>query len=150
LVKLETRIAAFSYVRPVLICVVYRGGLWLDGVLSKIVGENLLDELVSLIKSSSHYDQVNYVMLDYRGMGFHPPHLKMLYDALKRPIIVVGDEAFPGSKFFGEFNVYVAFIGVGLDAVRKLLKLTFRGFSFPEPLRVSRMLALSLLDAMTS
>ncbi|RLE51445.1 MAG: hypothetical protein DRJ21_00155 [Candidatus Methanomethylicota archaeon] len=149
-IKLETRIACYSYFHPLIICVIFRGGLWLDGVLSNIVEGDLLDELVSLLKSSSHYFQVNYVMLDFLNpKSFESINLEKLSSLLNKPVVAVSFDEFPNAVFLKDFNFYVKFVGLSLSDVRRLIKISMRDSNIPEPLRISRLLALSLLETLS-
>lgn len=145
-VKLESRIAGFTFLDSLLLCVVFRGGLFLDGVLSMIVdGGDINLRVVELLKSSSHFRQVNYVLFDgsrWRG-GLD---LDFLYRCFGKPVIAVFEDECCSAVFLSKFNLYVDFRGVSLDEVDALLGISTLNL-LPEPLRVARLLALSLLDA---
>jgi len=147
-VKFESRIAGFTYLDPLLLCVVFRGGLFLDGVLSMIVSDGDLSlRAVELLKSSTHFQQVNYAMFD--GSSWSGGlDLDFLYESLGKPIIVVYECEESNSVFLSKFNLYVKFRGVSLSRVEALLDISTLNL-LPEPLRVARLLALSLLDALS-
>jgi len=73
--------------------VVFRGGYWLDGVLStrvKVDGFDATDNISSMIVESPHYRQVRVIMLDGVTFGgFNIVDIKELNVLTKLPIIVV-------------------------------------------------------------
>jgi endonuclease V-like protein UPF0215 family len=73
--------------------VVFRGGYWLDGVLStkvKVDGFDATDNISSMIVESTHYRQVRVIMLDGVTFGgFNIVNIKELNVLTKLPIIVV-------------------------------------------------------------
>lgn len=147
-VKLESRIAGFTFFDPVIICVVFRGGLFLDGVLARVFeGGDLNLEAANLLKSSTHFNQVNYVFLDGSNW-ISNLNLDFLYSILDRPVIAVFESNVCNSVFIPKFNLYACFRGVSLGVAEDLFGIsTFN--SLPEPLRIARLLALSLLDALS-
>ncbi|MGA2310480.1 MAG: DUF99 family protein [Candidatus Bathyarchaeia archaeon] len=73
--------------------VVFRGGYWLDGVLStkvKVDGFDATDNISSMIVESPHYHQVRIIMLDGVTFGgFNIVNIKELNVLTKLPVIVV-------------------------------------------------------------
>jgi endonuclease V-like protein UPF0215 family len=73
--------------------VVFRGGYWLDGVLStkvKVDGFDATDNISSMIVESPHYRQVRVIMLDGVTFGgFNIVSIKELNILTKLPVIVV-------------------------------------------------------------
>ena len=73
--------------------VVFRGGYWLDGVLStriRVDGFDATDRISSMILNSPHYRQVRTVMLDGVTFGgFNIVNIKRLNALTRLPIIVV-------------------------------------------------------------
>jgi len=73
--------------------VVFRGGYWLDGVLStkvKVDGFDATDNISSMIVESPHYRQVRVIMLDGVTFGgFNIVNIKELNVLTKLPVIVV-------------------------------------------------------------
>jgi hypothetical protein len=73
--------------------VVFRGGCWLDGVLStkvKVDGFDATDNISSMIVESPHYRQVRVIMLDGVTFGgFNIVNIKELNVLTKLPVIVV-------------------------------------------------------------
>lgn len=73
--------------------VVFRGGYWLDGVMStrvEVDGFDASDKIASMIVNSPHYRQVRVVMLDgITFAGFNVVDIKQLNTATKLPVIAV-------------------------------------------------------------
>ena len=73
--------------------VVFRGGYWLDGVLStrvKVDGFDATTKIGSMIVGSPHYRQVRVIMLDGITFGgFNIVNIRELYVLTKLPVIVV-------------------------------------------------------------
>jgi hypothetical protein len=73
--------------------VVFRGGYWLDGVLStriKVDGFDATERISSMIVESAHYRQVRVIMLDGVTFGgFNIVNIKELNALTKLPVIVV-------------------------------------------------------------
>lgn len=71
----------------------FRGGTWLDGVMSSYVtrdGMDATDAIVSMVRSSKHYPQVRIIMLD--GVtygGFNPVDISRLHEDTGIPVIVL-------------------------------------------------------------
>ena len=73
--------------------VVFRGGYWLDGVLStrvKVDGFDATVKIASMLVKSPHYRQVRVIMLDGITFGgFNIVNIKELNALTKLPVIVV-------------------------------------------------------------
>ena len=73
--------------------VVFRGGYWLDGVLStkiRVDGFDVTEKVAAMIVGSSHYRQVRVVMLDGLTFGgFNVVDIKRLNGLTGLPVIVV-------------------------------------------------------------
>ncbi len=73
--------------------VVYRGGLWLDGVMYtkvEIDGMDATEKIASMILDSPHYDQLRVVILNgITFAGFNIVDLKELFQRLNLPIIAL-------------------------------------------------------------
>jgi endonuclease V-like protein UPF0215 family len=76
--------------------VVFRGGYWLDGVMSTRIavdGFDVTDKIASMITESSHYKQLRVIMLNgVTFAGFNIVDVKALYAATKLPVITVTRE----------------------------------------------------------
>ncbi len=73
--------------------VVFRGGLWLDGVMHTNVaidGSNATEQLISMINSSPHHRQLRLVMLSGITLaGFNLVDINMLYSATALPVLAL-------------------------------------------------------------
>ena len=73
--------------------VVFRGGYWLDGVMStkiEVDGFDATEKIASMIKSSPHYKQLRVIMLDgITFAGFNVVDIKKLNAETKLPVIAV-------------------------------------------------------------
>jgi len=71
----------------------FRGGIWLDGVLSSYITRDGMDgtgTIISMVKASKHYPQVRVIMLD--GItygGFNPIDIRLLHGSTGIPVIVL-------------------------------------------------------------
>jgi len=76
-----------------IIGVVFRGGYWLDGVMStrvEVDGFDATERIASMITSSPHYKQLRVIMLDgVTFAGFNIVDIKELNAITKLPIIAV-------------------------------------------------------------
>jgi endonuclease V-like protein UPF0215 family len=73
--------------------VVFRGGFWLDGVMStkvEVDGCDAGDKISSMIVNSPHYKQLRVIMLDgVTFAGFNVVDIKKLNEKTRLPVIVV-------------------------------------------------------------
>lgn len=98
--KSEVRIigwddCAFSFrqKKVIAIGVIYRGGSFIDGVLSTKIdkdGNDATERIANAILSSRHYDQLSYIMLDGITLaGFNVVDIRELNKKTKLPVIAV-------------------------------------------------------------
>jgi len=99
-IKKEIRIIAWddasfnrNQKRVLVVGVVFRGGSFLDGLLSAIVekdGNDATEKIVEIITNSSHHDQLSVIMLNgITFAGFNVVDIKKLNKLTKLPVIVV-------------------------------------------------------------
>jgi endonuclease V-like protein UPF0215 family len=73
--------------------VVFRGGYWLDGVMStkvEVDGFDATDKIATMIVNSPHYEQLRVIMLDGITFGgFNVVDMKKLNAQTKLPVIAV-------------------------------------------------------------
>ena len=73
--------------------VVFRGGYWLDGVMStkvEVDGFDSTDKISGMIMNSSHYRQLRVIMLDgVTFAGFNIVDMKKMNQKTKLPVIAV-------------------------------------------------------------
>lgn len=83
------------------VATVFRGGSFIDGLLSckvEIDGNNATKKLISLINKSRHKQQLRVIMLDGIALGgFNVVDINMLYRKTRIPVIVVMS-SFPNLK----------------------------------------------------
>jgi len=76
--------------------VVFRGGYWLDGVIStkvEVDGLDATDKIVSMITASPHYKQLRVILLNgVTCAGFNVVDIKKLYEETGLPVIAVARE----------------------------------------------------------
>jgi hypothetical protein len=76
-----------------IIGVVFRGGCWLDGVMStkvEVDGFDATDKIASMVMNSPHYKQLRVIMLDgVTFAGFNVVDIKKLNAETELPIIAV-------------------------------------------------------------
>ena len=76
-----------------IIGVVFRGGLWLDGVMStkvEVDGFDAVDKIAFMVVSSPHYKQLRVIMLDgVTFAGFNVVDIKKLSEETRLPVIAV-------------------------------------------------------------
>lgn len=74
------------------IAVVYRGGNYIDGLLSFYVkkdGKDATDKIISTIKKTRHKEQLQLIMLDGINVaGFNMIDIQKIYKATKLPVMV--------------------------------------------------------------
>jgi hypothetical protein len=82
--------------KATIVGVVYRGGLWLDGVMStqiEVDGLDATEKIASMILDSPHYPQLRVIMLNgLTFAGFNVVDIKKLYEKTDLPIIAISRE----------------------------------------------------------
>jgi uncharacterized protein len=146
--------------------VIFRGGSFLDGVLTtraEVDGSDATDKLAMMINTSKFKVQLQCIMLDGIAVGgFNIVDVAELHHLTSLPVIVVmrdypiveevvsalrmlGMESkIPLLKKAGEIvkidSIHIQFIGMGLDKAQELIKLTCTHSHIPEPLRVAHLI----------
>ena len=162
-VKREIRVLGIA-VKPSLdgdrfnaVGVVFRGGLWLDGVMRTTAsGPDITDSIVEMITASPHHPQIRVLMLHdnlIEGGASVAPY--RLSTRTSRPVVVLSaDEAGPAAPEVHpdvaaeRFELKLeggtfAVLSIGLrsrDAAR-VLEVSTRGSVIPEALRVAGLVA---------
>jgi len=178
MLKPEVRIIAwddcafrFAQKRVLVLGTIFRGGSFLDGLLSVSVnkdGNDGTDKIASSILSSRHYDQLSYIMLDgITVAGFNVVDIRELNRKTRLPVIAVQRKK-PDMKEFmkalqnldsykqriakvknaGKFyscgDIIFQKYGLSIGESKELLKLTCTRSNIPEPLRVAHLIASGL------
>jgi endonuclease V-like protein UPF0215 family len=146
---------------------IFRGGDWMDGVLStkvRIDGDNSTSKLIKMINKCKFKPQLQCVMLDGIAFGgFNVVDINELNRKTKIPVIVV-IRRYPDFKKIkaalqklkkiskykliekaGEVcragKIYVQLAGISLEGARKVLKITCTRSLLPEPIRAAHLIA---------
>lgn len=76
--------------------VVYRGGYWLDGIMTteiQIDGLDATEKIAKMIVDSPHYDQLRVIMLNgITFAGFNVVNIRKLFNKTRLPVIVLTKE----------------------------------------------------------
>lgn len=140
-----------------LVGVVFRGGLWLDGVLkSSALRSNVTKELVDMIKSSPHHSQVRVILLHNSLLesecSLDPFKLSV---ETCRPVILLSKNE---DDFYAQYTQKlvvtqrfkmnrmgktISALSVGLKRrdAEKILDVSTREYDLPEALRVADLVA---------
>lgn len=151
--------------------VVYRGGDFIDGVLSTHVskdGNDATDRIASAVTKSRHYDQLSYIMLDgITFAGLNVVDIKKLNRKTKLPVIVIQRHDPDIKKFMAALKIFpdhkerihatenagkmlkhretfYQLCGMNKEEGEDLLKVTCVRSNIPEPLRVAHLIASGL------
>lgn len=137
--------------------VVYRGRLWLDGVLRTTVrGPEITKGVVQMIKGSPHYPQIRVILLDgdlvCQAVTIDPVELSC---GTSRPVIAMGFEEEERSAegvsvrrldmIRGDRSTPVLLVGLKSTVAMRVLETASRDDRVPEALRVAG-LAVSALS----
>ena len=80
----------------IVVGVVFRGGYWLDGVMStrvEVDGLDATDKIASMITASPHHKQLRVILLNgVTCAGFNVVDIKKLYEKTRLPVIAVTRE----------------------------------------------------------
>ena len=155
-VKKEIRVLGVSARRQEegyhVIGVVFRGSLWLDGVMiEKTKGAKLTNAIFTLVTKSRHEGQIRVILLNRDSM---PPETKIdlikLYEETGKPVILIGDtDREVGTSLIwgkGPQVRVVTAIGVSRWVAKRILETTTRTGSTPEALRVASVTISALLE----
>lgn len=136
--------------------VVFRGGLYLDGVLKATAHDpDITGAMVEMIKSSPHYPQIRVLILHEvlidEEVRIDP---SQLYNEVKRPLILLSDGDFKGEHRaptevleveLGGKTVKVIPLGLRRREAEKILTITTRDGVLPEPIRVAELISSALI-----
>jgi len=149
-IKKEIRILGVAARREskgiTIIGVVYRGGLWLDGVLrTHSESDNITQAIAEMLTSSPHSGQVRVILLSNDKL---PPGTIVspaeLFAGTGKPVIILGEEEFKWKKG-GETVSYHA-EGLGRWSAEDVLNMSTREGVIPEAIRVSALTLSALPD----
>jgi len=149
----------------------FRGGDWLDGVLStevRIDGNNSTLKLISMINKSKFKPQLQAIILDGIALGgFNIVDINQLAEKTKIPVIVVIrrmpdfkkiEAALKKMKKIRKYRliekagevfkvgkIYVQLAGISLEDAKNVLKITCTRSLLPEPIRVAHLIAAGIV-----
>lgn len=173
-VKREIRIVGFDDAsfdkfadsKVMVIGAVFRGGLWIDGVMTDTVavdGDDATFVLIEMIQRSRFRQQLQCIMLDGIALGgFNVVDIVLLSEKTRIPVIVVmrdypecekihaalrklgkGDKIALLKKA-GEIHeagdIYFQAAGMAVEKAREIIKMTSTRAQIPEPVRVAHLI----------
>jgi hypothetical protein len=149
---------------------IYRGGNFLDGLISfkiKKDGKDSSEKIIRNVNKTKHYEQLQYIIIDGITLaGFNVVDINRIYEETKLPVIVVIrkkpdlkkflkalDKVNPESKEIikktgsvkevkiNQKNLYLQLAGISIEEAKKILLITCIHSNIPEPIRVSHLIA---------
>lgn len=150
------------------VATIFRGGLFLDGLLSTYIEVDGLDstkKLIELINISRHKKQMKVIMLDGITLGgFNLVDIKELFEKTKIPIIVINrkmpdlEKVEMALKKFEDFEkrieivkkageikkfkkIFYQKIGLSDEECKNIIEISTTRSDIPEPLRIAHIIA---------
>ncbi|MBW2978287.1 DUF99 family protein [Candidatus Woesearchaeota archaeon] len=150
---------------------VFRGGSWLDGLLStkvKVDGNDATDKLIMMINKCKFKPQLQAIILDGIALGgFNVVDVEKLNKKTKIPVIVVirrmpdfkkiketlkklrKEKKFrlieKAGKVYKVGEIYVQINGISLRDTEKILKISCTRSLLPEPIRAAHIIAAGIV-----
>jgi len=182
-IKPEIRILAFddgpfefgTRGKDVLIGTIFRGGLFLDGVLKtdiEIDGDDAEKKIIDLVNRTKHKDQLRVIMLDgITFAGLNIVNIKKIFESTHLPVIVINRKMPDFEKFLGALRrsgnkrglecveaagpvykfeidkkcIYFQFAGCDKDVAERVIKISTTHAAIPEPLRIAHLIATAIV-----
>ncbi|MDK2790479.1 MAG: uncharacterized protein PWP15_986 [Methanothermococcus sp.] len=157
----------------ILIGTYFRGNKIIDGIYFKKIqrdGNDVTEKIIQIVKGK-HYTKINAIFLDGVTFGgFNIADIFKINEETKKPVIVVVEKKPDRSKMIGALekyfkdlpnkinllksfpepekieDVYVQYIGIEKDEVRKLIQKTRLKSKVPECLRISHLIGRGFLN----
>jgi len=151
---------------------IFRGGSWLDGLLStkvRVDGNNATDRLIEMINKCKFKPQLQAIILDGIALGgFNVIDIEKLSKKTKIPVIVV-IRRMPDFKKIKETlkklkkerkyrliekagkvykvgQIYIQINGISLEDAREVLRISCTRSFLPEPIRVAHMIGAGIVE----
>ncbi|RSD33195.1 MAG: hypothetical protein CI953_1737 [Methanohalophilus sp.] len=123
----------------------FRGGMWLDGVLSTYItrdGMDATDSLIRMISASKHRNQARVIMLD--GVtygGFNPIDIVRLNESTGMGVIVLM-RSMPDFENIKNALYHLEYPEI---SATRIVQLSATHSNIPEPLRVAHLIATGII-----
>jgi len=151
---------------------IFRGGYFIDGVISTKVrmdGRNATQKLIKMINNTKHKAQLQVIMLNGISLGgFNIIDIKELNKATKLPVVVV-IRKYPDFKkihkalikigfsdkikllnkagqIYSLEKIFVQLAGISIVKAKEILKVSCTHSLIPEPIRVAHLIAGGIVD----
>lgn len=151
---------------------VFRGGLFLDGVLStnvEIDGDDATEKIIRMVNSSKFKPQFQCILLNGIAVaGFNIIDIKELGEKTKIPVMVIIRKK-PNIQLIKDTlarinkkekialiekagyvipagKIYMQLAGIGIEKAKEILKITCTRSLIPEPIRISHLIASGIVD----
>lgn len=157
--------------KVLVIGVLFRGGDFLDGVLStwvKVDGKDSTEKLIKMINKSRFKTNLKAILIDGIAFGgFNVIDINKLFEKTKIPVIVVIRNFPDYDKIYNTLsrlgmnyqksliqklpkptktgNIYIQHIGITLEKAEKILELTTKHSFVPEPIRVAHLISAGIV-----
>ncbi len=158
--------------KTMLVGVVYRGGNFMDGVISgsaSVDGSNATKEISKMIMKSKFKDDLRCIMLKGIGVaGLNMVNIEEIYEKTKIPVLVVMRKKPDKARLIKTLeklgmkekallvkkagriskinNLYVQSAGLDRAKVKELLGITTTHSAIPEPIRVAHLIAGGIIN----
>ncbi len=162
----------FKRGKVLVLATIFRGGSWLDGVLSTKVnvdGTDSTRKLIEMINKCKFKPQLQCIMLDGIALGgFNVIDIRELNKKTRIPVIVIirqypdfkkiknalkklkKEERFKLIEKAGQVHkvgkIYVQLAGINLEKAKNILKITCTRSLIPEPIRTAHLIASGVVN----
>jgi uncharacterized protein len=164
-----------SNARVLVVGTIFRGGLFMDGILStkvKIDGKNATKKIIEMINGCKFKQQLQCIFLDGIAVaGFNVIDIKQLNKSTKIPVIVIIRRKPNFQKIsktlckigkkekirilekagpvYSINKIYIQISGISIKNAEEFLKVTCTRSLIPEPIRIAHLIASGITDGQT-
>ena len=161
----------FKDKQVLIIGTIYRGGNYMDGLLStkvRVDGKDSADRIIKMINKSKFKTQLRCIMLDGVAVGgFNVIDLNKLNEKTKIPVIAVIRNFPDFKKIFSALKkikkeekiklieqlpepvkigkIYIQPVGLDLEEAKRFLKISCTNSYIPEPIRIAHLIAAGIV-----